>query len=237
MSFDYGTEGVVEPGGNFKNPAVGDHSARLRSLIHCGLFRETFKGKKKKPAPQVIAIFELKDEEDFEDDGVTPLTISKSFPLKKGDKSFMTKFIKALDPQGKAKGFDDLIGAACQINCKGSKDKNEDGTPKYINFGGLSGLPKKFADMIDPLVVEGSGHVRFDDLTKEAIMELHPIRDVAFVLTQGEQYKGSIAESIIEDIRKDNPEFGTFKSKTKEEKEEEGAKPEVETDLNEDEEF
>lgn len=234
MSFDYGTEEVAEAGGTFKNPEIGDHSAVLRSIIHCGMFREEYKGEKKKPAPEVVAIFELKDEEDFEDDGETPLTLSKAFPLKKGDKAFMTKFIKALDPKGEAEGFDDLIGKACQVTAKGSKALNEDGTPKYVNFGGISGLLPKFAKMIDPLQVKGVGHVRFEDITKEAVLELNPILEVANILMLGEKYEGSKAEEVVNEIRKENPDFAKQKEKKEEKKD---AVEEVETDLKEDEEF
>lgn len=239
--FNYGTEEEIkEPGGDFKNPTEGDHSARLRSLIHVGMYRETFKGEKKKPFPQVIAIFELKEDDDFEDDGVTPLTISKSFPLKKGDRAFMTKFLAALDPQKKAKGFDDVIGAACTVTCKGGKEKNDDGTPKFINFGGMSGLPAKFAAMLDPLTVEGVGHVPFDQITKETILELNPVRDVNMVLMESENYAGSKAEAIINEIRRDNPDFATRKKKDDPSNGNDKAseKPEErEPDLPEDEEF
>ena len=232
--FDYGTEEVAEVGGTFKNPQEGDHSAVLRSIIHCGLFREEFKGEIKKPAPQVVAIFELKDEEDFEDDGVTPLTLHKAFPLKKGDKAFMTKFIAALDPKGTASGFDDLIGTPCQVTCKGSKVKNEDGTPKYINFGGMSAMLPKFAKMIDPLTVMGVGHVPFEALTKDAVLELNPIIEVANILCKGERYEGSKAQEIVEEIRKETPAFAIQKIKTDANAE---AKEEVKTDLKDDEEF
>jgi hypothetical protein len=240
MAFDYGTEEEIkEPGGNFKNPSEGEHSARLRSLIHMGMFRETFKGEKKKPFPQVVAIFELKEDDDFEDDGVTPLTISKSFPLKKGDRAFMTKFINALDPKGKASGFDDLIGAACTVTCKGGKDKNEDGTPKYINFGGMSGMPPKLAAITDELAVTGVGHCRFPDLTEEAIMELNPVREVNMILMEGENYSGSKAEEIVNAIREDNPDFA--KRKKKEDKDDDTKdeeKPrEKEANLDDEEEF
>jgi hypothetical protein len=237
--YDYGTDESVESGGEFKHPEVGDHSARLRSIIHCGLFRETFKGKVKKPAPQVVAIFELKDEEDFEDDGTTPLTINKAFPLKKGDKAFMTKFIKALDPKSKTSGFDELIGAPCTVNVKGSKELNDDDTPKYVNFGGMSGIPAKFAAMVDELVEGlGNGHVRFDDITEDAIMELNPALEVANILMKGEKYEGSTAETIIKGIRKDNPDFAKFDKKDeKADKKKSGAKDEVKTDLEDKEEF
>lgn len=235
--FDYGTpEDIIEPGSDYKQPSVGDHAARLRSIIHAGMYREEYNGKLKKPFPEVIAIFELKEDDDFEEDGVTPLTISKSFPLKKGDRAFMTKFLSALDPQGTATGFGDLIGNACTVSCKASKDKNEDGSPKYVNFGGLSGLPAKFAAMLEPLAVEGVGHVPFNQLTKAAILELNPILEVNKILMHSENYSGSKAEEIINEIRKENPDFAERKKKD----ETEGAKEkpaEKESNLDEEEEF
>jgi hypothetical protein len=243
--FDYGTEhDIKEPGSDFKNPAVGEHAARLRSLIHVGLFRDTYNGvRKKTPFPYVVAIFELKEEDDFEDDGETPLTISKAFPLKKGDKAFMTKFISALDPKGNATGFDDMIGSACSINCKAGKEKKEDGSPKYVNFGGISGLSAKFASLVDPLVNEGVGHCRFTDITEAAIFEMAPIREVNMILMEAEDYEGSKAESIIKAIRKDDPEFAVRKEKPKDDESSDStdkkdeSTPDVASKLKEDEEF
>jgi hypothetical protein len=243
--FDYGTdEEIKEPGGDFKNPSVGDHAARLRSLIHCGMFRETFNKQKKKPFPEVIAIFELKEDDDFEDDGETPLTMHKAFPLKKGDRAFMTKFIASLDPKSEANGFDDLIGKACTVNCKAGKEKDDEGNPKYVNFGGISGISPKLEKITDPLVVEGVGHCRFEDLTIEAIMELNPIKDVNMVLMNGENYSGSKAEELIKEIRKENPDFAVRKAKDEDSNDDEGKdtaakdKPkEKESNLDDEEEF
>lgn len=243
MAFDYGTDEVAEGGGAFKNPEIGDHAARLKSIVHCGVYRENYtKGgvtEIKKPAPQIVAIFELKEEEDFEEDGITPLELHWSLPLKKGDKANATKLIKALDPKGEAAGFDDLIGRACTVNAKGSKALDDDGNPKYVNFGGIAGMSPKFAKMTDELVGGGVGHVTFDDLTKEAVLELNPILEVANILMKGDKYEGSKAEEIITEIRKETPEFA--KMKAKDEKKDKApdpkAKPEKESTLDEEEEF
>lgn len=234
--YDYGTTDGQEAGSDFKNPEPGDHSARLRDIIHCGVFRETFKGKMKKPCAEVIAIFELMDDEDFEDDGVTRLTMHKPFPVKVGDKTFMTKFRKALAPKGDDKGFDDLIGAPCTVSCIGGKDKNEDGTPKYVNFGGVSGVPAKFATMIEELSDQGVGHVPFDQLNEKAIRILNPFLEVQNILMAGDNYAGSKAEEVIAEIRKEDAEFAKF-DKKKEDKQDSKAKPEVKTNLSDDEEY
>lgn len=220
--FDYGVapEELPSGGGTFKNPEVGEHTAILRSLIHCGKFREEFKGELKPVAPEVVAIFELKGKNNFEDDGETPLTIDKAFPLKLGDKAFLTKFQKALDPNSECSGFDEYIGRACTVSLKGSKDKGEDGKPKYVNFGGIGGITTdsevlEFMEskgLLD-LQVEGVGHVSFPNLTKAAVMELHPIRHVADILMKGEDYEGSKAQEIVNEIRSDNPDFAKRKAK------------------------
>lgn len=239
--FDYGTDKVQEVVGTFKMPELGDHSARLAGLIHLGMYRESYNGTLKKPAHQVLAIFELKDDEDFEDDGTTPLYIHKAFPLKKGDKAFMTKFLKALDPKGVATGFDDIIGAACTVNIAPSTAVDSEGKHKYANFGGLSGLPAKFAQHVGALVNE-YGHQRQDEITEEVINQMNPITEVANILLKCEDYKGSVAEGIVNKIREENPDFATQKEKSADQKKQDDeadaqAHKEVDPGLSEEEEY
>lgn len=212
MSFDYGAE-PVSGGKSFKNPTTGKHMALLRSIIHLGQYAEEFKGKVKAIAPQVVAIFELKEDDDFEEDGSTPLTIAKQFPLRKGDKAFLTKFENVFLREGDT-GLHDFIGRPCELDLTGSKELGEDKLPKYINVGAVTALHPKLAKTVGELSVKGVGHCKFKDLTKEAIEELHPIRDVADVLLseRNESYRGSKVEAIIAAIRKENPEFAVRKA-------------------------
>lgn len=240
--FDYGTDKVQEVLGTFKMPEVGDHSARLAGIIHLGMYRESFNGELKKPAHQVLAIFELKDDEDFEDDGVTPLYIHKSFPLKKGDKAFMTKFLKAIDPKGSFHGFDDCIGAACTVNVTASKKLDSDGKHKYVNFGGLSGLPAKFATHVAPLVHSALGHLRQEEITEEAILHMNPVTEVANILMKCDDYEGSVAEEIINKIREKTPDFAKYKEKSADQEHQDAqadaqAHKEVQSNLSEEEEY
>lgn len=213
MSFDYGAE-PTGGGGGFKNPTTGKHAARLRSIIHLGQFQEEFKGKLKSAAPQVVAIFELKEDEDFEEDGSTPLTIAKQFPLRKGDKAFLTSFDKVFQQDGDT-SFGDYIGRCCELDLTGSKELNDDKLPKYINIGAVTTLHPKLAKTLDELSVPGVGHCTFKELTRAAIEELHPIRDVANCLLSknNHSYTGSKAEAIIAAIRKEDPEFAIRKDK------------------------
>lgn len=212
MGFNYGAE-PVSGGKSFKNPEVGKHQARLRSIIHLGLFQETFQGKLKDVAPQVVAVFELKEDHDFEEDGTTPLTFSKTFPLRTGEKSFLTKMEKVFMQPGDT-GFESWIGRVCELDLKGSKELGEDKKPKYINFDIISSLHPKLAAICPELAVQGSGHCEFANLTVDAIKELHPIREVADILLSqyNQSYAGSHVEKLIAEIRKDNPTFAVRKA-------------------------
>lgn len=212
VDFDYGAE-PVSTGKAFQNPEPGKHAARIRSIIHLGMFQEDFKGKLKESCPQVVVVFELKDDNDVSETG-EPLETFKTFPLKKGDKAFLTKFQKAVDPKGLCKGFDDFIGRCVEVTLEGSKELGDDGKPKYVNFKELSELHPKLAAVTDELTVKGAGHVKFADLTRAAIEELHPLLHVADILLSqhNSSYKGSKAEAIVAEIRKDNKEFAVRKA-------------------------
>lgn len=218
MSFDYGAE-ATSTVSSFKNPTVGSRSARLSGLVHIGSYRDQFKGEFKSPCNYVIAIFELKGKNDMLDDE-TPMVTSKAIALREGDLSFVTKFRKALDPENKLKGFDDFIGLPCTVTLEGSDEKNDKGEPKYVNFKSVSAIAEEFAEMVKPLV-NTIGHVRYSDITKEALMALTSFQIADYVIGDGSNpksglnlsYKGSKAEQIINEIRVDNPEFGRKKSK------------------------
>ena len=139
MSFNYGEE-PVGGGSSIKQAEVGQHEARLLGIVHLGMYEDTFGGKKKAAAPFVCALFELKSGEDgggVNEDG-TPIIVHKSFPLKKGDRAFLTKFMKVmLSPEEMKQyeagvlegGFDDFIGRPVLIDMEGSKKKNANGDP------------------------------------------------------------------------------------------------------------
>ena len=218
MSFDYGAEKAEVKNRSFKNPKVGTASALVRSIIHLGSYREEFKGKVKDPANYVTIIFELKRKTDLEDDGETPLEISISVPLRGGEKSWLTKIEKALLQEGD-KGFDDWIGRACSLQLEGSKELLDNGDPKYVNVKGIFQIDEDTLETLedkgrDKLVTQGVGHVTYGNLTKPAIEELHPVLEVANILMKAETYPGSVAEGLVAEIRKDNPDFAKSKAKS-----------------------
>lgn len=248
--FDFG-EDPIAAGGSFKNPEVGNHTARLRSLIHVGMFADEFKNAKsgkvevKKAAPFVYALFELKEDTDVTEEG-EPLTIGKSFPLKKGDKAFLTTFMRAMLTSaefaqyeaGTLKGgFGDLIGRCVSLDLAGGKEKNDDGTPKYVNIKGITQINAKLAAITDELKVAGSGFVKFNEHTEATVKEL-PAYIVRDTMKKSVNFPGSVAEQVVLGIEANDPEAFARKSKESED----DNKPDVPDqapppDLNADEEF
>ena len=205
MSFDYGADPVESL--SSKQPEVGSHMARVRSIIHCGPVENFYLGDSKGISPNVVVICELEGSDDFEDDGVTRLVLDKDMPLKTGDKATVQKFLKAVDPKTVCGGFDDVIGLPVMIDAVGGKEKDDKGDPKWVNLSAFSSVAKDFISMVPELTEEGVGHVTFANLTKEAILELHPIRHVNKLLMKSVAYEGSNAQKIIDEIKEANPDF------------------------------
>lgn len=213
MSFDYGAEAVKAV--SMENPSVGPHPARIRSIIHLGIFAPTYRGELKKAAPYVAVIFELKGKKDIGEDG-DPLTLDKDIPIREGNKANCAKFRKAVEVSGELPGFNEFIGQQVQVDAVAGKEIEDDGKPKYVNCGDITAVAEDYREFTPELTVKGVGHVIFEELTKEAILELHPIRHIAMVMMKGVAYAGSKAEGIINEIRKENPDFAVQEKKDKE---------------------
>lgn len=221
--FDYGGE-VADVQSKFKNPTVGSRQARLFALLRLGTFSETFtKGKSvtvKDPAPQAIAIFHLLGKEDKMDDG-SPMFFTKTFPLKKGDKSFLhSKFIPALGGIKKHKGFASMKNALFTLKLKGGKELNDDGEPKYVNFDTMSELSEDMLEMLEENPKYASldnaiGFLKEGELTKEALELLHPTREFAGILMQTQEYKAGThpCQDLITEMYEADKERYTAKAK------------------------
>ncbi len=220
--FDYGTKEEVATGGgvNEKLIPVGDYAARLTAVIHMGVCpKEKFDKSGVDFTPQAVAVFELVDTDEekdiLEDDGVTHQHLLKDFSLKSSDgKSDMDKIIAFGDSN--AEGFDDLIGNVYTVKVVHSK------CGKFANLagfskGGLSSYPKKFWAS-EAEAQKTLGHVRFEDITKEAVESLHSWNHVADALVKGKNYIGSKAEEVVKAIQAEEgrENFGTKKKKVKE---------------------
>ena len=219
--FDYG--GDVASNGGFKQPPVGARKARLYGLLRLGTFSETFHNGKvaevKAPAPQAIAIFHLMGKADLAED--EPVLFTKSFPLKKGEKSFLHgDFIPAMGGMSKHKGFSTMTGAMHTITLKASKTLNDDGTPKYVNFGSVSAIDEDTLEMLEAqpqlAALESSvGFLKEGELTEEALLLLHPTREFAGILMQTEEYKAGThpSQELITSMYEKNKDRYTIKAK------------------------
>lgn len=222
MSFDYGAD-PVSTGGKLKQAAIGAHEARLLGLIHLGMYEDEFKGKKKPAAPFVCALFELKSGEEgggVNEDG-SPIITHKSFPLKKGDKAYLTSFMEVflsnqelqLYKAGALNGsFDDFIGKPVQLNMVASDKTNEDGSPAYVNVGAITKLPPKFAAQVDELENAPIGHVTLNDYTESVLRALPPF-EIYGRLEQSLNFAGSKADEVLRAVRAADPEFAKKKVK------------------------
>jgi len=213
--FDYGAEASSNAG--FVQATAGPHSARVRSIIHIGKCKETYGKTIKAACNEVVFIFELKNQEDVDEAG-KPIAVDKACPLKKGDKATIQKLRVALDPTAKTMG--DLIGTCATVIMSPGKDLDSDGKPKYVNYDSIAAMQADFKEMVKPLTDVGVGHVLFKDITKEAIMELNPARHVRKLMMGAEDYPGSKAEQIVNEILAEDPDFGKAKVKEDDEAQE-----------------
>lgn len=227
--FDYGGE-VAEVTSKFKQAKVGVRNARLFGLLRLGTFQEEFKGEKKAPAPQAIAIFHLLGKEDKLDDGGA-MFFTKPFPLKKGDKSFLhSKFIPAFGGMSKHKGFGTMIQNLVSLKLKGGKETNEDGTPKYVNFDSIAEIGEDMLELIEAspqfaALENPVGFLTEGQLTKEALEMLHPTREFANILMNTQEFLAGThpQQDLIQEMYDADPERYTVKKKEKGEDSDDGA--------------
>ncbi len=214
--FDFGADPITG-GGNLKQASPGPHEARIKGILHLGIFEDEHKGQKKPAAPYVYVLCEIKDDEDNpqrnEDD--SPICVGRSFPLKKGDRASLTGFMKAvLTPEELAQfmagtlsgGFGDLIGRAVQIEMVAGKTA-DDGT-QYTNLKTFTAMTSKAKKLVEELETPAVGHITMDQHTEETLRHL-PAFEIYTRMENSHNFPGSAAEAALLSIRKDDPEFGT----------------------------
>ncbi len=228
-NFDYGGE-VAETVSKFKNASVGSRNARLYGLLRLGTYQEVYRNGKsetlKDPAPEAVAIFHLLGKEDKLEDG-SPMFFTKPFPLKKGDKSFLHKtFIPAFGGMAKHKGFSTMVNNLVSLKLKGGKEKNDDGTPKYINFDTIAEISEDMLEMAEQMpqfkaLDNPVGFLTESQLTKEALELLHPTREFAGILMKTQEFQAGThpQQALIQSMFDENPERYTYKEKDQEDEE------------------
>jgi len=223
MSFNFGTE-PVQAGGIIKQAGEGQHEGRLLGLVHLGMFADTYEGQVKAPAPFVCALIELKsgDEAGGVNEDGSPIITHKTFPLKRSDRAFLTKFLKVMFTTEEFKqfnagvlegGFEDLIGRPLLVDMEGSKTKNDDGTPAYVNVTGMSKMPNKLASICDELVNDPIGHITLENYTEDALRAI-PAFEIYSKLELADNFPGSVAEEVLFSVREKTPDFGKKSTKS-----------------------
>ncbi len=216
MSFDYGEEPIS--GGSFENPKVGTWPAVVEAIVHIGTIIDTFKGKKKDPAPFLAVKFVILDEENLKEDGSFH-EVWKTFPMFKADKSYLTQFGKAFDPafpKGTLGGFVDIIGRPCNLELKGSKDNGDDGKPKFVNVGGISGLQGKFEKLTTAEYEETGrkplGYFKHGEINADVLREFSPFVAQQFVAAENLGESES-AVAALKEVRAEDADFGKKRAK------------------------
>ncbi|AIW03138.1 hypothetical protein ACQ38_gp18 [Proteus phage PM 93] len=226
-NFDFGAEVAKTEGGVFKNPDVGDHEAIISAIIHVGSFQDIFKKgsttEVKKPCNFVLVRATLMGDDDKNEDG-SRMEQWMSVALKSGDKATLTKLLNAVDPKELLGGFDDFIGECFTVSMVGDEKagKNEDGTFKYVNWKGFSGMPDRLKKLVIAQVeeegIECLGHITFDKLTKDVLdaIPAHLVRQYFLNETprgKNLSIEGSHVADIIAEARKADPEWKKAKAK------------------------
>lgn len=220
--FDFGAEVAAAGGKVFKNPEPGPHDSIITAIVHVGSFADVFtNGNKKEPKPAVNFVLvqsTLMNENDKNDDG-SRIQKWQAMPLKKGDKANLTKFLAAVDPDGKLAGFDAVPGIPVTTSWAANekKGKNDDGTWKAVNLKGYTAMTGRTAALVKAdAEAEGLtmiGHVRFPNITLDILEEIPAYLIRQYLLSEmdgnNESYAGSPVEAIINAKRAEDPSWKT----------------------------
>ena len=231
----YASKLATPEGGDFTNPSLGNHPARIAGVQFLDDYIHEFKGKKKPACMNVAIRFKLFDETDDEDNPIQPCEggdyITLVAPFKWHDLAMFTKVMCGVYPDKlslKSKPDDDLFDKCIdhlpnrpvQVTIVGdSKENNEDGTPKYVKVGSVSALSKMVAKFTPK--VEGEelfGVKMYEEISEATLRWLKPY-DIADYVCDGLNYEGSEAQALVEDIRSREGE-GDFAKKTAKKKSE-----------------
>lgn len=218
--FDFGADVAAAAGKVFVNPEPGPHDSVITGIVHVGSFADVFtEGNKKDPKPPanfVLIQTTLMGEDDKNEDG-SRIQKWQAMPLKKGDRANLTKFMAAVDPAGKLKGFDDVIGVPVVTTWKANekKGKNDDGTWKAVNLTGYTAATGRTASLIvadfQQEDIKPIGHVRFENITLDVLEEIPGYLISQYFLSEKDgnnlSYAGSPVETIINAKRAEDPKW------------------------------
>lgn len=227
QEYNFAGDMVTPEGKDFKNPSLGQHPVRISNIQFLPTYVAEYQGKKKDPAPMVAIEFKLFDMD--EEGNCTPNedqpTMVKVFPFKWHKLAQFTKFMckvypdkLTLDTRPDDALFNKCIAALLNSKRSGltaevvadGKAKADDGSPKYVTLDSFS-VPMAIIAKAIP-EVEGGRILPFSQITEDGIRMLKGY-DVRKYIIESDQYEGSKAQAIIEEIRKEDPDFAKQKKK------------------------
>jgi len=111
-----------------------------------------------------------------------------------------------------------MVNELCSVTLVGSKQTDDNGVPKYTNFGSIGVIPEdtledikdmpKYAALANPV-----GFLKEDELTEEALSYLHPVREFAGILMQTEEFKAGThpCQALIQGMYDKDPSRYSYK--------------------------
>jgi len=201
-------------GGDFLKVKSGSHLGRIRSVISLGQVVFSFDGKRDERATSamgfVIEVWPYKIKKDkivlTEDKPAIIYHVMKAF--KDNDQSHYVKMLKAFKAKNVGSMADQAVGIDVYTSDKGYMyvDTSAKRAGKGIYPLGL--LEKK---AVPALTEEGHLVPNLNAMTKKAMLELNPITQVKDYILEAINFRGSVAEGVLEKIRKDKPKFAMLK--------------------------
>lgn len=265
---EYNFAGDLEEssGGDWTNPELGSHPARIHSLTFLDRYAATFKGKKKDPTLMVAVRFAIYDEE--EDEETEEITVkpcegrnflTKVFSFKWSDKGHFPLMLAALYPKQctvKTKPSDEvfnkmitkLVGKACTVDIVADGKEMDGDKPKYVKINTVTKIAlatSKLVPQLDEEEAETSKITMYKDITETQLRYLKGY-EIRRMIEEGENFQGSTAQAVLAEIREEDPDFAiNVESDKPEKKEKPSSKPdkpaqkdeESEENLDDDEEF
>lgn len=176
MGFERKSNAKQDKKMEYDNLAKGEHEARLIHVADCGMQLREYKGEVKPPAQQIALCFEVLGSKVKVDGVEQPRTIwSKPFNIF-GRMSGLGKeyaMYKAFVPTAKEDTIADwesVLGEPVNVIIEHVK---KDADTTYDNVEGLSSIPSKYRDKVEPAITTEFSIAGSEDVDSPAIKNLH----------------------------------------------------------------
>ncbi len=199
-------------GGDFFKLPAGENEVliRVRSVVSMGQCVHIFKGKPEGDAKSTLALvlecwpYKIKGDK-IKITSDQPAIVYHNIKAVKGNKdSHYTAMLKEVSTDNKPSGLFNAVGQGVVF----TSDKGYMYLRQRIKKAGLAekqATPK----------VSSKGHLvpNLNAMTEDAMKDLNPILQVQSMMEQAINFNGTVAEDVLEAIRKDKPDFARLKPK------------------------